>query len=237
MTGNVSRRSVAKGAAWAAPAIYVGAAAPALAASSTASYTSTSDTPQVFFNEYNYTPGGCNGSSIPSGGYIDTQGCTPTGGPADAYGRPGGDCQRNTQSSIGYWLETTNLSSGTAAIGNVTTTFTFSQPIKVDSCPNGVYNASGTVRWSECTTLNGWTYALSADGKTLTMSYTGTYAVTSSTSAAGSGTYLPGYFINYRFASYCMGSATIRADTTLTYYDKTYPSGQVWARSGNPIPI
>lgn len=168
-----------------------------------------------------------------SGGFIDTQGCTPTGGPASGTSKSG-DCLRNPNSSVGYWLETTNSASGVARIDSVTTMYTFSNPIVLDSCPNGTYNQDPTAtwRWTGCTTLNGWTYSLSADGKTLTLKYTKPTIVTTSTATNGTGDYLPGYFINYHTADPCVAtSTTISTSHTMTYSTKTNPTGTTFTKN------
>lgn len=244
MLENTSRRTVAKGAAWAIPAIQVANTAPALAASSGITFTGTVSAPQFFFIEYNRdarTSGAaCDPATNPSGGYIDTQACTPAGGPrGSTSGVANGDCLRNPNSSIGAWLETASTTSGSAQICNFTTTYTFSQPITIDSCPNGKYNTGGTTTWTECTTLNGWTYTLSADGKTLKLTYPGCVAMQTSTSANGSGTSFPGYFINYHFTSICTldTATTISVATSYTYYDKANPTGKVYTKNIAARPV
>ena len=235
MTNNMSRRSVAKGAAWSIPAIQIASTAPAVAASSPGgTFTGTNDKVYDYLSRYYRVPSTCSTTNLNSGGFLDTQGCTPNGGPVDTLGRKSGDCLLNPNSSIGMWIETTNATSGTAQICNVTRTYTFSAPIAIDSCPNGTYNndPGATWKWTECTTLNGWTYSLSADGKTLTLKYNQCATVQTSTGANGTGTYLPGYFINYHFTTICpTSSTTIQWTTTATWYDKTYPAGTTFTKS------
>lgn len=226
----VSRRTVAAGLAWTAPALAAAVAAPAFAASTT-TLTATSVTPQVYWAEFYRASGTSSIGCQYSGGYIDTQGITPTGGPK-AGSTPDGDGLLSPSSSIGYWLETSNSTSGVARIDSVTTTYTFSNPIVIDNCPTGGYNTTGTWTWTQCTTLNGWTYSLSTDRKTLTMTYSKPTIVNTSTASARSGTYLPGFFINYHLAGGCVGSntTTITSKTTMTYSTKTYPTGTTFTK-------
>ena len=225
----MTRRSLTKGAAWSIPAVTVAAAAPAVAASTP--LTGTNDTPQAFVGRYYRVPSDCTATNNDGGGYLDTQGCTPSGGPTSG-GVLDGDCLLNPNSSIGYWIETANTTSGTAQITSITTTFTFSSPIQILSCPNGKANVGGTWTWTECTTLNGWTYTLSADGKTLTLTYSGPLTVTTSTTTNKTGTYVPGFFINYQFTSICpTTSTTIATSHSMTYKDKTNATGTTFTKN------
>ena len=232
MSNEISRRRVAQGAAWAIPAIGVATAAPAVAASSgTGTFTGTNDKVYDYLSRYYRVPSDCSTSNLDSGGFLDTQGCSPSGAPVSGLSKSG-DCALNPNSSIGMWIETTNTTSGSAQICNVTRTYKFSSPIAIDNCPNGKYNTGGAWTWTQCTTLNGWTYSLSPDGMTLTLTYNKCTAVQTSTATNGSGTYLPGYFINYRFTSICpTTSTTIQWSTTATWYDKTYPTGTTFTKS------
>lgn len=245
MLENTSRRTVAKGAAWAIPALHLTNTAPAIAASGGTTFTGTNDTVQSFYSEVTVVPRSCTTSKLNAGGFIDTQGCTPAGGPV-SNGAKNGNCLLNPNSSIGTWVETTNATSGTAAIGNMTQTYTFNTPIAIDSCPTGYNNVPAAdlplgatvTTWTECTTLNGWTYSLSADGKTLTMRYAGTAPLQTSTAANGSGTYMPGYFINFHYVSICpTRSNTIQRSSSWTFYDKTNPNGVAQTKNTAARPV
>lgn len=119
-------------------------------------------------------------------------------------------------------------------IDSVTTVYTFSNPIVLDSCPNGTYNADSgaTWRWTQCTTLNGWTYSLSADGKTLTLKYTRPTIINTSTATNSTGDYLPGYFINYHTQNPCVANTTtVTTAHTMTYSTKTAPTGTTFTKN------
>lgn len=237
MNPEIRRRSLAAGAAWAIPAVAVSTGAPAVAASTgPGKYTAVSTTPQSYYSEFSYAPATCNGTTHNAGGFIDTQGCTPAGGPATSLGKKDGDCLLSASSSIGTWLESSTT--GTGAISNFTQTYAFTAPIQIVNCPSTTYSQQGTWRWTQCNTLNGWTYTLSADGKTLTMQYTGTVQLTSSTATNGTGTYFPGYFINFIYPSTCPTSATtITRTSSLTYYDATNPTGKLFTKNTAARPV
>lgn len=217
----LNRRTVAAGLTWTVPTIAAAVAAPAYAASTT-TLTATNVTPQIYQGRYYRVDSRC----TYNGGFLDTQGVTPSNGAYNGS-TPIGDGLRSTSSSIGYWLETSNTTSGTARIDAVTTVYTFNNPIIIDQCPTGGYNTTGTWRWTQCTTLNGWSYSLSADRKTLTLTWNKPTIVNTSTSALRSGDYLPGFFINYHVAGSCSvaTNTTVTTNTTMTYSTKTNPGG------------
>ncbi|MDY6055354.1 hypothetical protein [Micrococcus sp.] len=225
----ISRRTVATGLAWAAPAAAAVAAAPAYAASQSQLTASDVRVNMWVYRYYRLPPEGC----ATGGGFIDLQGCTSASGPANATSTVS-DCLRDPNASTGYWLETSNSTSGVARVDSITATYTFSNPIVIDPCPNGTYNqdTTATWQWTECTTLNGWTLTLSPDGKTLTLQYSIPTLVNTSTDLPGSGDYLPGYFINYHTADPCIARlTTVSTRHSMTYATATDPNGVVYTRS------
>lgn len=203
-TRTLSRRSVAAGLAWTAAAVAMAAAAPAFAASS-AVLTGTNNTLQFYQDRYCYSAGPSTLFGTPTGsdlnrrgGYITTLGTPTSGTPKNRSGVSTIDGGRDPNTSIGLWVETANSTSGTARVNSVTQTYVFSQPITIIPSPTSG-SQGGSYTWSQPTTLNGWTYTLSADDKTLTLKYDKSTVLNTSTSVAGTGDYLPGYFLNYTF--------------------------------------
>lgn len=151
-----------------------------------------------------------------AGGYIDTRGIGTNG-----------NGLLDPASSTGIWLEGTGNS---ALIQTVTVQYTFTNQVVVNQNPGSYANVTGKEKWSTPTTLNGWT--LTATATTITLTWTQPYEVTISTSTPRSGTYLPGYFVNFSFTSARAGSGRIQTTYTMKYQDADGPDTWTKKTSG-----
>ena len=196
---SLSRRTITQGLAWTTPAVALAAAAPASAVSQV---TGTNNTMQYFTDRFYRSASSLGTCTVDAqGGYLSTQGTATTGSPRNTSNVASADGKLSTTSSVGVWIETANTVSGTAVVNSVTQTFVFSQPIRIVDLASSGARTTGRWRWSKSNDLNGWTYTLSADGKTLTLTYAGPTLLETSTGVNGTGTYLPGYFLNYEFTN------------------------------------
>ena len=212
-TTGVSRRHVAKGAAWAAPVILAGAPAPASAASRSA--TAASTTAISFQTVYMRKPTSCT-ASAPTAGYIDTMPCNSPASPSNS------DCKNCKASSTGFWFESTN--GGTVTDQTITVTYTFAgSTVELTSgvTPGGSAT-SGTSTWSSGNILNGWT-ATQTNATTITMTYANIGSVTTAKGDCVAG-WNTGFFINYKLVSTpCPGANAVKVTTAMTwnYTDST----------------
>lgn len=194
-SSGVSRRSLAKGATWAAPAILATAAVPAYAASRPGTSTTTQGVYRHLIGiQY---PSTCNLATSPQTGYINNL----------PYSFPslGGDSKRDPLASRGYWVEGT---AGTVTDIAIKTTYTFSHNIQLTA--SGPYGAN--------VTMPGWTIT-QVDAKTVTAVYRApSWQV--STAVAGSGD-ATGFFLNYKLSSNCLAPKifAITTNTIMGYMD------------------
>lgn len=188
----ISRRNLVKGAAWSAPAVLTSATIPAYAASNlTADYTKL----YLYTETFTRATTTCNTSTNPQAGYISTLG---TG--------------NDPAVSVGWWNE--DDKGGTVNIGQMTVTYTFSQPFKVVDSPRG------TANWTQKTVYNGWTVTQPTP-YTVTLTKT-PGVVQASTAAINTGTNFGNYFLNIIFDKCLYGTAiTVKTDASGTYSDKT----------------
>lgn len=202
----ITRRNLAKGAAWSAPAVLASATIPAYAASKGGTAKTTKG---VYYHTIkSATPAFCNVSTNPQTGYIDNL----------PYKSPKGNSNtlRDPNSSNGYWVEGT---SGTVTNVTIQTTYTFNHALQVRSTP----------------VANGWNLVLSADGKTLTATYSAP-VWNVSTTASGSGD-ATGFLWEFSVKDGCYGNGglTVTASTVMTYQDAN--GLQTFTKSTGPTGI
>lgn len=193
-SGGVSRRSLAKGTAWAAPVILATAAVPAYAASRPGTSTSAQG---VYYHSIGIRyPSTCNLTSSPQTGYILNLPYSKT--------PLGGNSNRDT-TSRGYWVEGAD---GTVTDVAIRTTYTFSHDIQLT--PSGPHGAN--------VTMPGWTIT-QVDARTVTAVFRApSWQV--STSVVGSGD-ATGFFLNYKLSSNCLAPRTfaVTTNTVMGYTD------------------
>lgn len=208
-SAGVSRRSLAKGAAWAAPAVLATAAVPAYAASRPGTSTSTRG---VYFHAFKFrTATNCT-STNPQTGFIDNLPYRSTAGL--------GDSNRDPSTSKGYWVEG---SAGTVTNVTIRSTYTFNYAITL--VQNGIDGAN--------VTMPGWTVT-QVDSRTITAVYSApTWNV--STAVAGSGD-ATGFFFNFRVNNCITPTAiTLTAATVMTYNDANGP--QTFTKNTGPTQL
>ena len=222
---DISRRNLAKGAAWAVPVIAATSAIPAYAASRV----TATVTPQFWQTRYARATPTCNPTTDPIKGYLDT---LPCNSPAkSSTGVSNSDCKQDPNTSDGIWLESTNGAAGTAIINSVTVTYTFSAPVIFDgkTYTSGTANSSGTSRWnSNDILMAGWSIT-SKSSTSITLTYSGSGVINASTAVAGSG-FATGYFINFRVANQCIASMTVTTAVTMNYTDAT-GANKTWTKN------
>lgn len=195
-SSHVSRRSLAKGMAWAAPVVLSAASVPAYAASKRGTATTTAG--QYFRTVARKAMTGlCNVTTNPTRGYIDSL----------PYKSPAGnsDSNRSTTSSNGYWVEG---SAGTVTNVSITSVITFNRSIQIE--PTGSYGANVIPA--------GWTVTQTSP-TTLTLKYTApVWQVSTSVNGTGDAT---GVFIQFKVTDGCVaaGGLTVTGQTTMTYTD------------------
>ena len=205
------RRTIIKAAVWGVPTVSVARQAPAFAASTSKNAaTGRVSSVQAYTIIKSVKP-----FSGKSGGYIDTR---STG--------PNGDGRLDPATSTGFWLEGVV---GSASFTSASITYTFTNAVTVEQNPGGYSRVSGKEQWSTATALNGWT--VSTTSTTIALTWSKPYAVTVSGTAAGSGTALPGVFLNYAFVSAAAGTGRVQTTYKAEYVDAT--GAHTWSRSTN----
>lgn len=191
-----NRRTLTRGALWAAPVLLASATIPAYAASQLGTAKTTAG--KYYHTVSTTTPSGCNVSTNPQYGYIDTL----------PYRSPAGNSntRRDPNTSSGYWVEGT---AGTVNNVTIVTTYTFNRAIQLDT---------SSTRWGANIIPSGWTVT-QVDSSTIRVTYTAT-TWNVSTTVVGSGD-ATGFFLNFHVTAGCYPSrtVTISSTTVMTYFD------------------
>ncbi|MDY6055356.1 hypothetical protein [Micrococcus sp.] len=232
----VSRRAVATGLAWAAPAAAFVAASPALAASRS-QLTAQNTTLQMYQKVYTKTPTSCSAGSNPQVGYINTLCCNSPARDTAMGNRNDSDCRQDPASSIGIWVE--GGTGGQASIDSARITYSFNYPVSFDNASVGTAGTSyfrGTTVWSGGNMLQpGWSIE-STTSTSITLVYSGSGAVDVSTSAVGSG-FCTGYFIPFHATSGCYLSGALKVTTTRQVYWSDANGQHLYSRTTGPSGI
>lgn len=224
---DISRRNLAKGAAWAVPVVAATSMIPAYAASRV----TATVTPQMWQTRYARLPTSCSPTTNPIKGYLDT---LPCNSPAYDYvngvkGASNSDCKQDPTTSDGFWLESTTA--GTAIINSISVTYTFSTAVIFDGTTyaTGNANSTGGSRWnSNDILMAGWSIT-SKSSTSITLTYSGSGVIDASTAVAGSG-FATGYFINFRVSSTCTSTVTVTTAVTMNYTDAT-GANKTWTKN------
>lgn len=223
----ISRRSIAKGAAWATPAIMLATAAPAMAASPNVLVS-----PQMYQRVHIREPEACDPITNPQKGFIDSLCGNPP------YYPPVGNCGQVPGQDKGLWLESDSGQAVQAQINSAEVTYTFDRDVWFPGRTTSTGNAhSGySPRWNTADVLqSGWTVA-SRTSRSITLRYSGSGLVDVSTGAFGTG-FATGYFINYQLTSGCYGAGlvSVTTRTSVTYTDASGTDTTAWTNGPTPI--
>lgn len=235
----LSRRTVAAGLAWTAPAVALAAAAPAFAASRP---TATNTTLQMIQKVYTKTPtllygGTCNTTSNPQVGYINTLCCSSPARDTALANRNDSDCKQDPATSIGIWVESS--AAGTVSIDSARITYSFNYSVSFDNASVGKAGTSftnGTTVWSGGNVLQpGWSIE-SITSTSITLVYSGSGVVEASTAAVGTG-FCTGYFIPFHVTSGCYGSGVLKVTTTRQVYWTDAGGQHLYSKTTGPSGI